>query len=121
MDQSDILPPEVTSGAGYSFVYSLYLRIIAWLLRKAVARYTGRGSLFTTHVCVDTPGLGEGRVKCSVCVPQNAEQLKHPLPLVLVFEGGGFILGQPSDGERNVRMLSDKVSVTRSRVSDFHC
>ena len=30
-------------------------------------------------------------------------------PLLLVFEGGGFILGQPEDGQKQDRRLADEV------------
>jgi acetyl esterase len=109
MQQRDITVPQVATGAGYSFLYSLYLHCGAWLLRKAVAFLTGDGSSFTKHLFVDTPGLGEGRVRCSICLPSNDERRPKLLPLILVMEGGGFVLGQPSDGERNDRYLSEKV------------
>jgi len=111
MDQTQVPEPEIATGPGYPFLYSIYLNCIAWLLRQAVARFTGTGSLFTTHCFVATPGLGEGRVKCSVCIPKESEQSPKLLPLILVLEGGGFILGQPADGERNDRLLSEHVGV----------
>ncbi|KAF2180147.1 alpha/beta-hydrolase [Zopfia rhizophila CBS 207.26] len=109
MEQANIPAPEVTSGPGYSTVYALYLHTTAWLLRKAVASMTGVGSLFDKHVCVDTPGLGEGHVKCSVCIPRKIKEPQNSLPLVLVIEGGGFILGQPTDGEHIDRLMSDNL------------
>lgn len=111
MEQTDIHPPEVVSGLGYGFFYSVYQHCAASLLRQIVAYLSpGTGALFDKQISVETPGLGEGRVKCSVCLPNPVRgAASNPLPLILVFEGGGFILGQPKDGEHNSRMLSDKV------------
>lgn len=106
-------PPQIKSyGAGYGFVYTCYLHSISWLLRKSVAAVTGTGDLFDKQVTVPTPGLGEGNVRISVCLPKTPlvrEQDSSPIPFILVAEGGGFVLGQPSDGEHIDRMLSDEV------------
>ncbi|OAL42911.1 alpha/beta-hydrolase [Pyrenochaeta sp. DS3sAY3a] len=110
MRQTDIQAPQLTRGSGYSLLYSLYLHCVAYLLRQAVTLFTGTGSLFTKHGYIDTPGLGNGRVKYAVCIPKHFEQPGKSLPIILVFEGGGFILGQPSDGERNDRLLSEELN-----------
>lgn len=110
MNQTDVPVPQILTSYGYPLYYSTYLHIVAHLLRKATAWYTGNGILFTKHGVVDTPGLGEGHVKYSVCVPTGHVQEMGPLPLVLVVEGGGFVVGQPSDGERHDRFLCDKVN-----------
>lgn len=109
MDQNTIKPPVVTTAAGYSLPYTLYLHSTAWLLRNLVALMSGTGDLFDKNLYVDTPGLGEGHVKVSICIPNGPSAREGPKPLVLVMEGGGFVLGQPSDGEHIVRPLSDTV------------
>ncbi|PLB41235.1 alpha/beta hydrolase [Aspergillus candidus] len=106
MDQSEIKTPVVTTAAGYGLPYTLYLHSSAWLLRNLVALMSGKGELFDNNLYVDTPNLGGGRVKLSICIPNDSSP-EEPKPLVLVTEGGGFVLGQPSDGEHLVRSLSD--------------
>lgn len=74
---------------------------------------SGDGSDFDKIICVDTPGLGSGQVRCAVCLPPVfglpcENQLR---PLLLVFEGGGFILGQPEDGQLHDRRLANEVSL----------
>lgn len=119
MDQTDITKPSVQNGPGYSFAYSSYIHTTAWVLRKLVALMTGDGTLFDETFTVETPGLGEGKVSCSVCIPKNTDSMKDvAMPLLIVLEGGGFVLGQPSDGERFDRMLSDRVS--RSALLDVN-
>lgn len=108
MDQSEIKTPVVTTAAGYGLPYTLYLHSSAWLLRNLVALMSGKGELFDNNLYVDTPNLGGGRVKLSICIPNDSSP-EEPKPLVLVTEGGGFVLGQPSDGEHLVRSLSDTV------------
>lgn len=112
MKQTEVPPPEISTGSGYPLYYSIYLHGTAYLLRKATAWYTGTGELFTKYGFVDTPGLGEGRVKFAWCLPEGHDQNMASLPLVLDIEGGGFVLGQPSDGERHNRFLCDKVSTS---------
>ncbi|EUC47350.1 hypothetical protein COCMIDRAFT_90224 [Bipolaris oryzae ATCC 44560] len=103
--------PQVTSGPGYSYAYSLYLHTAAWILRKAVASMTGTGARFDAQIAVPTPGLGEGSVRCSLCLPPEGKLREgSQLPLILVFEGGGFVLGQPSDGEDITRYVSPSSS-----------
>lgn len=114
MEQANVHPPEITKGPGYPIYYSMYLQGAAYLLRKATAWYTGTGEAFTYHGVVDTPNLGQGLAKYSACLPTGYIHDKKSLPLVLVIEGGGFVLGQPSDGERHDRLLSDKVSANGS-------
>ncbi|KAH6682147.1 alpha/beta hydrolase fold-domain-containing protein [Plectosphaerella plurivora] len=76
-----------------------------------MASMTGKGDLFDKCVTVEIPKLGEGHVRVSICVPRvTEEQDTASKPLILVAEGGGFVLGQPSDGETNDRMLSDAVN-----------
>lgn len=128
MYQVSIRAPQVTTtGPKYSFPYAMYLHSSAWLLRKAVATFTGTGELFDKTLHVDTPGLGEGYVTISVCLPKTRsnEDPGSAKPLLLVAEGGGFVLGQPTDGEHIVRRLSDKVTLSpgplrRNILNRFH-
>lgn len=58
------------------------------------------------------PKLGEGHLRVSICVPRSPAELDAGVrPLILVAEGGGFVLGQPTDGESNDRILRDSVSL----------
>lgn len=83
--------------------------MVASLLRTWVWWLSGDGSDFDETVYVDTPGLGSGRVRCAICYPAGDTFAGRLRPLLLVFEGGGFILGQPEDGQRQDRMLADAV------------
>lgn len=110
MSQDSVPAPEVASGQGYGLLYSAYLHSAAWVLRKAVSFTSGAGTLFDKVVKVDTPSLGEGHVEVSICIPAASDGRRQgPLPLILVAEGGGFVLGGPKDGEHIVRAISDKV------------
>lgn len=117
MSQSSISPPKVINGPGYSMPYACYLHTTAWVSRKAVAYMTGTGELFDKFTTVSTPGLGEGRVSISVCIPRLVNATGSSCPLVLVAEGGGFILGQPSDGEHIDRSLCDKVCLLTDAIA----
>lgn len=113
MKQDDIQPPRVTSGPGYPEAFAAQLETELSALRELIARQSSDGHLFDKRVAVDTPGLGEGHVKCSVCLPKApgpTPGFPAPLPLIILLEGGGFALGQPSDGKANARFMSDKVS-----------
>lgn len=109
MKQDDIQAPCVNTGSGYGYFYSAYLHTASFILRKLVHSLTGTGELFDYQLSVDTPGLGDGSVKVCICIPHNLLTSAGALPLLLVAEGGGFILGEPSDGELNDRQLCDKV------------
>lgn len=66
---------------------------------------------------METAGLGEGRVKISIYLLLK-EGDNHGLKLLLlVTEGGGFILGQPADGEYIDRSISNKVRHFASKES----
>ncbi|CAH0039574.1 unnamed protein product [Clonostachys solani] len=103
--------PEVMIGTGYGPLYALYLHASSWVLRQAVAAQTSSGALFDKVLTVETAGLGEGRVKISVCLPPKEGGNRGPKPLLLVAEGGGFVLGQPADGEHIDRSISDKAGL----------
>lgn len=98
--QDGITLPKVSTVQGYGLGYSIYLYSTAWLLRKAVQQYRGSGATIDKFLSVDTPGLGEGHVKVGICIPKGhkkSNSASRPLPLLLVAEGGGFVLSQPTD------------------------
>lgn len=116
MKQRDVPAPEADV-AGYPFMSAPYLHVMSWMMRTVMHWMSGTGVLFNKIVEVPTPGLGEGKVRCSVCVPEDSTSAgarrprsNSPKPLIIVAEGGGFIMGEPNDGERNCRNLADKVS-----------
>ncbi|KAK2741420.1 hypothetical protein FQN55_008336 [Onygenales sp. PD_40] len=122
MDPTTIPPPRLADEKSkktksYSLLYSSYLHIGAVLFRLLIKAVSpGTGKLFDKWVTVDTPGLGEGKVQCALCFPRSREEQaagdgasKATLPLLLVADGGGFISGQPRDGEKGDRLLADKV------------
>lgn len=109
MKQEDIEAPQVTSGSGYFLPRRIFLGTTTWLMRTLVHSMTGTGLSFDRQVVVDTPGIGGGKVTCSVCLPKDNMDQDDPRLLLLVAEGGGFVLGEPNDGEQNDRMLSDQV------------
>lgn len=114
MDQTAIRPPEVTSGPGYPFLYAVYLHATAAALRSVVSYINGRHDGFDRDLEIITPGLGPGKVKFSICLPPGYKETSrenNPVPLVLVLEGGGFVLGAPKDGKQNDRLMADKVSL----------
>lgn len=110
MLQHTISVPEVTSGLGYGFLYSSYLHSVTWILRKAVHSMSGTGDLFDHVITVDTPGIGNGSVDVSICVPRIVTgRPNSAISLILIAEGGGFVLGEPTDGEHIARATSDQV------------
>jgi acetyl esterase len=111
MEQTTIRDPELTTGPSHPLVYSTYLHCAASLLRNATAWSTSSSALFTKTGSIDIPGLGDGTVKYSFCIAAEHIQTIQPLPFILVIEGGGFVLGQPSDGAHNVYRLSQNVRI----------
>jgi hypothetical protein len=112
MDQTAIRVPEVTTGTRYSFLYAVYLHTTAAALRTLVSYVNGRHEGFDKDLEISTPGLGSGKVNVSVCFPSRYKEKANgasPLPLVLVLEGGGFVLGQPKDRRQNDRLIADEV------------
>jgi acetyl esterase len=88
--------------------------MVTWLLRIIVSYLSGPNEGHDQVISVPTPGLGAGQVRCNIWTPHAAE--KSPSrPLILMLEGGGFVLGHPKDGRRTSRLLAEKVRA-RSHV-----
>lgn len=110
MDESEVQPPIVTCGRGYSLAYAIYLHTISGILRTVVSYVTGPFDGFHQDILIDTPGLGGGKVRIFICIPTNeATKVEATRPLILVFEGGGFVLGEPKDGGRHDQRLANEV------------
>lgn len=112
MDQTEIQPPTITDGSRYSFLYAMYLHMVAALLRHIVSYISGPHDGFDRDLVIHTPGLGSGNVRISVCLPPHRNDktaVNNPKPLVLVLEGGGFVMGQPKDGKKNDRLIANEV------------
>jgi hypothetical protein len=109
MKQADISIPKVVSGPSLPLLAGVKLHTLAFILRTCVWCISGDGSKFDRVIYVSTPGLGTGRVRCAVCLPEDPHRRVGSLPLLLCFEGGGFILGQPEDGQEHCRRLADEV------------
>ncbi|KAH9895458.1 hypothetical protein F4778DRAFT_783815 [Xylariomycetidae sp. FL2044] len=75
------------------------LRVITWVLRRLVHHLSGSGGHFPTHPCRVSRrrvwGRGSVSVSCFECIPLGAG--RGPLPVLIVLEGGGFVLGEPND------------------------
>src|SRR3954453_22555488 len=98
MEQLKVQPPVVTYGKrGYSFPYAIYLHVTAALLRNLVSYTSGPHEGFDKDLFIDTPGLGNGKAKSFICLPDNYDS--KPKSVILVLEGGGFVLGEPKDGK----------------------
>ncbi|KXJ91618.1 alpha/beta hydrolase fold-domain-containing protein [Microdochium bolleyi] len=108
MSSSAINPAIVVPGAAHAFPYGTYLGFASWALRRLVASLSGDGSAFDKTIVIPTPGLGDGGVRASICLPKSNPAGK--LPCVVVFEGGGFILGEPNDGQDMDRVMADEAS-----------
>jgi hypothetical protein len=112
MDQTAIRAPKITAGTRYSFIYAVYLHATAAALRTLVSYVNSHHKGFDKDLEIPTPSLGYGRVKVSMCLPagyNDTAKEENPLPLVLVLEGGGFVLGQPKDGRKNDRLIAEEV------------
>lgn len=118
MNLSTIQVPKVSDGVRYSRLYALYLHSTAALLRTAVSYFNGAHNGFDKDLVLNTPGLGNGTVSISVCLPpsykdESVTKIQTSSPLVLVLEGGGFVLGQPKDGKENDRLVANEVLCSR--------
>lgn len=109
MEQTAIAQPCASSGKGYSIWYQSFLHVAAAILRESVSRLTGPELPHQKKLTIDTPLVGGGSVAFSVWLPAGNLQPGELHPLVLVLEGGGFVLGQPKDGQQNSRRISDEV------------
>jgi len=119
MEQSKVAAPRIISDSTSTLITGfdrLRIQVIAYVLRLYVWYISGDGADFDRITTVETPGLGSGQVRCAICLPRSSVLANEAKPLILVFEGGGFILGQPEDGQQHDRRLSDEVcrSVSRS-------
>jgi hypothetical protein len=70
---------------------------------------SGTNDGFDLEVEVPTEGLGAGSVTCNVWLPDLLSRPSEGSPLILIMEGGGFILGHPKDGRKNNRRLAQEV------------
>jgi len=101
-------PVVINPAAAHSYLYGAYLTSTSWALRRLVATFSGDGKAFDQVIKIPTPGLGDGNVSASVCLPQSKNPAGGRLPCVLVLEGGGFILGEPNDGQDMCREMADE-------------
>ncbi|SCV41356.1 uncharacterized protein FFFS_06344 [Fusarium fujikuroi] len=107
-EQSRVSIPTVTDGQEWPFPYRIYLNCVTWTLRKLVSFLTGPNEGHNREVKISTPGLGAGYVICNVWLPKPTDDIQSKYPLVLVLEGGGFVLGHPKDGRLNNRQIVDQ-------------
>ncbi|KAH7020716.1 alpha/beta hydrolase fold-domain-containing protein [Microdochium trichocladiopsis] len=108
MSNTTVEPPVVNPAAAHSFLYGAYLGSACWALRRFVASVSGDGKAFDKIINITTPGLGQGSITASVCLPKSKTPIGGRLPCVVVLEGGGFILGEPNDGQDMCREMADK-------------
>jgi hypothetical protein len=112
MKQSNVAAPRVLTDPSSNWITTfdrLKIRAIAFVLRLYVWYTSGDGADFDRVTTIETPGLGSGQARCAICLPRSSVVASEAKPLILVFEGGGFILGQPEDGQQHDRRLSDEV------------
>ncbi|CZR43811.1 uncharacterized protein FPRO_07272 [Fusarium proliferatum ET1] len=107
-EQSRVSIPTVTDGQEWPFPYRIYLNCVTWTLRKLVSFLTGPNEGHDREVKISTPGLGAGYVICNVWLPSPTDDVQFKYPLVLVLEGGGFVLGHPKDGRLNNRRIVEQ-------------
>lgn len=110
MEQEGISPPRVTKSKGYGFFYDAYLSPLAFILRNAMSYMSGANERHNLVVDVLTKGLGSGSVICNIWLPKFYTPKAQGYAMVLVLEGGGFVIGQPKDGRANNRLLADEVN-----------
>ncbi|KAG5746433.1 hypothetical protein H9Q70_010880 [Fusarium xylarioides] len=107
-EQDRVSIPTVNDGQEWPFLFRIYLNCLTWTLRKLVTVLTGPNEGHDLEVKISTPGLGAGDVICSVWLPRSTNEAQPKHPLVLVLEGGGFVLGHPKDGRLNNRRIVDQ-------------
>jgi acetyl esterase/lipase len=118
MHQESISTPAIQIGPGRSLLTATRMHVTASFFRTVVWTMTGDGKDFDDIVYVPTPGLGTGKARCAICRPQRGRtpDATKGRPLVMVFEGGGFILGQPEDGQAFCRRIADEVFIDLGSV-----
>ncbi|EXK38466.1 hypothetical protein FOXG_04759 [Fusarium oxysporum f. sp. lycopersici 4287] len=107
-EQGRVSIPTVKDGEEWSFLFRIYLNCVTWTLRQLVSFLTGPNEGHDLEVKINTPGLGAGYVICNVWLPRPTDEIQPKHPLVLVLEGGGFVLGHPKDGRLNNRRIVDE-------------
>lgn len=112
-DQERVTIPTVTDGEEWPFLYRIYLNCVTWTLCKLVSFLTGPNEGHDREVKISTPSSGAGYVICNVCLPRHTDDSQSKYPLVLVIEGGGFVLGHPKDGRLNNHRIVDQVCSLR--------
>jgi hypothetical protein len=108
-EQGRVSIPTVKDGQEWPFLFRIYLSCVTWTLRKLIAYLTGPNEGHDLEVKISTPGLGAGYVICNVWLPRPVDEIQTKHPLVLVLEGGGFVLGHPKDGRLNNRRIVEQV------------
>ncbi|KAH7255120.1 alpha/beta hydrolase fold-domain-containing protein [Fusarium redolens] len=107
-EQGRVSIPTVKDGQEWPFLFRIYLSCVTWTLRKLIAYLTGPNEGHDLEVKISTPGLGAGYVICNVWLPRPVDEIQTKHPLVLVLEGGGFVLGHPKDGRLNNRRIVEQ-------------
>ncbi|KAF5544636.1 carboxylesterase [Fusarium mexicanum] len=107
-EQRRVSIPTVKDGDEWPSLFRIYLNCLTWILRKLVLLLTGPNEGHDLKVKIDTPGLGAGYVVCNIWLPRPTEETQAKHPLVLVLEGGVFVLGHPKDGRLNNRRIVDQ-------------
>lgn len=108
-EQGRVSIPTVKDGEEWPFLFRIYLNCVTWTLRQLVSFLTGPNEGHDLEVKINTPGLGAGYVICNVWLPRPTDEIQPKHPMVLVLEGGGFVLGHPKDGRLNNRRIVDEV------------
>ncbi|KAF5964357.1 hypothetical protein FBULB1_12830 [Fusarium bulbicola] len=116
-EQRRVSIPTVKDGDEWPFLFRIYLNCITWTLRKLVSFLTGPHEGHDREVKISTPGLGAGHVVCNVWLPRSTHETQTKHPLVLVLEGGGFVLGHPKDGRLSNRQIVDQTGATVMSVN----
>lgn len=118
MVQETVPEPKVVDRSSRTILDALYVHVGASALRNFVWLMSGDGKDFDDFINIKTPGLGSGQVRVAICRPHSTQssQVDEPRPLVLVLEGGGFVLGQPEDGQKHDRKIAEQVNVSSPKL-----